>query len=363
MGKIIPVLLSGGVGARLWPLSDRVRPKQFLPLIGSMSPFQEAVQRVCCPSLFEAPLIIASLKHQSLVAEQIRSAGNAVSKIILEPTGRNTAPAATIAAMIAARTDPDGIMLLMPTDHSISDIDGFRSTVAAGLEAAKAGAFVLFGISPNAPSTGFGYVHIGKSQTDGSAPRKVLAFKEKPDAETAAAYLRSGEYLWNSGIFLLPVREFLAEMERLEPGLLRSCEIALASCETDQGCLRLDAQAYAEVPSLSIDHAVMEKTDRAVILEAQFSWRDLGTWSALWEASAKNQDGTAAHGETILCETRNCYVRSEGPVIAALGIQGLVVVATQEIVLIMDKRRDQEITALVELHELSPGSKPGEVRR
>jgi mannose-1-phosphate guanylyltransferase/mannose-1-phosphate guanylyltransferase/mannose-6-phosphate isomerase len=347
MNLITPVLMSGGTGSRLWPLSREAYPKQLLPLLGQGSLLQETLRRVSGWQVFGAPLVVANAEHRFLIAEQLREMGCTDATIVLEPFGRNTCPAAAVAAILATRQDPDSLLLLMPADHSIGNVPEFQAAIAAGRAAAEQGSFVLFGITPTAPATGYGYIHCGDTLED---PRilQVLGFKEKPDAGTAEAYVDSGAYAWNSGIFLLPARQFLDELKRLEPQLLLACVQAVDKAVTDLDFLRLDPASFQQVPDISIDYAVMEKTPHAVVVPVDCAWSDIGAWSALWELAAKDQDGTVSLGDVVALDSRNSYIRSDGPLVAAIGIDDLIVVATQDAILVAPKNRDQDVKKLVD---------------
>jgi mannose-1-phosphate guanylyltransferase/mannose-6-phosphate isomerase len=347
MRKIIPVLMSGGNGSRLWPLSREAYPKQLLPLVGENSLLQETAKRVLDSPLFEPMMVIANAEHRFIIAEQLRKIGCHDAKIILEPFGRNTAPAAAVAAIVAARKDPDSIILLMPADHSIDDVPAFHAAVEAGLHAAKDGALVLFGITPTSPVTGYGYIHYGKSAYSNNV-HQVVSFKEKPDRRTAEEYVDSGEYAWNSGIFLLPAREFLKELERQNPELLDACSEAIDKAVTDLDFLRLSPDAFKKATNISIDHAVMEKTSKAVVVSVDFSWSDIGSWSALHDMAKQDKDGTASVGDVVTIDTKDCYIRSDGPLVGTVGVDNLLIVATSDAILVASKDRDQDVKALVE---------------
>ena len=259
--SIVPVLLSGGTGSRLWPLSRETCPKQLLSLLDEKTLLQQTVLRVGDPTLFDQPIIIANADHRFLIAEQLRAIDKD-AKIILEPVGRSTAPAVAIAALVALRNDPDAIILAMPVDHMIRDPLGFRRAVAAGLPAARAGQFVLFGVKPDAPATGMGYINVGETAGETPAVRRVGGFVEKPDLTTAKRFLADGSHLWNGGIFLLPAKRYLDELERLAPDILAACRAALAGAAEDADFLRLTPDAFAASPSISIDYAVIEKTEQ-----------------------------------------------------------------------------------------------------
>ncbi|NIX76199.1 mannose-1-phosphate guanylyltransferase/mannose-6-phosphate isomerase [Microvirga terricola] len=347
MKKITPVILSGGTGTRLWPLSRESYPKQLLPLVAEETLLQQTARRVADPALFNDLVVVANAEHRFVIAEQLRCIGMSARRIALEPMGRNTAPAALIAALFALRDDPESILLLMPADHAISDDEAFHVTLKMGIESACDASFVLFGIEPTAPVTGYGYIHMGKPV--GHGVRKVLAFKEKPDLATAERYLASHDYAWNSGIFLLSARALIDEMRCLEPALLHACERAIEAGRNDLDFLRLDAAAFAEARSVSLDHALMERTKNAVVVPARFSWSDIGTWSALWQRGHKNAEGTVVEGNATAHNARDCYLRSDGPLVAALGVHDLIVVATHDAVLVTTKGRDQDVRPLVEM--------------
>lgn len=347
MAKITPVILSGGMGSRLWPLSREAYPKQLLPLLGETSPLQDTVARVMNSPLFASPLVIANTEHRFLIAEQLRAIGCTDAKIVLEPYGRNTCPAAAVACLMATRQDPDSLVLLMPADHSMGNVPAFLTALEAGAGAASAGALVLFGIAPTSPATGYGYVQCGAPLDD---PRIhcVSAFKEKPNLTTAETYLASGEYAWNSGIFLLPARAFLQELERLEPQLVQACTAALDKATNDLDFLRLDPGAFKQAPNISIDYAVMEKTNQAVVIPVDCAWSDIGAWSALWEIAEKDAQNTAALGPVTTIDTKGSYIRSDGPLVATIGIQDLVIIATSDAILVASKNRDEDVKVLVE---------------
>jgi len=347
MGKIVPVLLAGGSGSRLWPLSRNSLPKQLLPLIGGETLLQHTIRRISDRPLFDDVMIIANAEHRDLVAEQVRATGVKRARIVLEPEGRNTAPASAVAAILAAREDPGSTILLMPTDHIIPDRENFHSTVEIGLVAAERGAFVLFGIEPAGPETGYGYVLAEEYEDFGPSIHKVVAFKEKPTAKMAEGFLKTGGYTWNSGIYLLPARGLCVELQRLEPDLIGLCETAVGAAEDAGDFLYLPPQ-FSQVPDISIDHAVMERTDKAYLVPAVFPWHDVGTWTALWELGEKNVDGTVSLGNIVSRDTQDCYIRSEGPMVAALGVRNLVIVATKGAILVMDRSRGQELKMLVD---------------
>jgi mannose-1-phosphate guanylyltransferase/mannose-1-phosphate guanylyltransferase/mannose-6-phosphate isomerase len=346
MSKIFPVILSGGSGSRLWPLSRESYPKQLLPLAGARSMLQETALRVADPARFHPVTVVANTEHRFVIAEQLREIGQPPPTLVLEPVARNTAPAVAAAALIAQRQDPDALILVMPADHAVPDTAGFLAAVEAAAPAAGAGALALFGIEPDGPATGYGYIRAGEAVAEGV--RKVAAFVEKPDLATAQAYLAEGGYSWNSGIFLLNAASVIAELEAHAPQVLAATRQALALARQDMDFLRLDPGAFAENPSISIDYAVMENTDRAVVVPSSFAWSDVGAWSALWELGHPDDAGNVEIGDTLAEDVRGCYLRSEGPLVAAVGVENLIVVATPDAVLVADRRRDQDVKRVVE---------------
>jgi mannose-1-phosphate guanylyltransferase/mannose-1-phosphate guanylyltransferase/mannose-6-phosphate isomerase len=345
---ITPVILCGGSGKRLWPLSRAASPKQFLPLAGSETLLQSTALRVARRAGFGPMIVVAGDEHRSLVAEQLGELEIAPPRIVLEPVGRNTAPAAAVAAILATAVDPAALLLLMPADHVIGDNDAFLSAIDAGVEAARAGEFVLFGIHPDRPATGYGYIEFGE-RLDGPHPvHRVRRFVEKPPRPLAEQYLASGNFAWNSGIFLLPAGAFLAEMERLAPDVLAVARKAVKDATVDADFLRLDPTSFGTAPSISIDHAVFEKTDRAVVVRADMKWSDIGSWSALWDIAAKDAAGNVALGAVIAEKTSNSYLRTDGPLVATIGLANVIVIATGNIVLIADRAHDQEVKQMAE---------------
>jgi mannose-1-phosphate guanylyltransferase/mannose-6-phosphate isomerase len=345
-GAIFPILLSGGTGSRLWPISREAMPKQFQALAGNESLIRQSAQRMSGPRF--APItVIANIEHRFLVAEQLQAAGVAKPRIVLEPVGRNTAPAAAIAALLALQDDPEAIILLAPADHVITDSIAFLAAVDRAARAARAGFLTLFGIKPEGPATSYGYIRCGEALAEHTGAFRVAAFVEKPDANDAHALLKAGNAFWNSGIFLLPAAGFVEEVARLEPALLSACRAALSDAVEDLDFLRLGS-SFQSAPSISIDNAIMERTRSAAVLPASFGWTDVGSWSALWQISERDPAGNAAIGDVILHDATDCYVRSEGPLIAAIGVKDLIVIAAEGAVLVVPKDRDQEVKTIVE---------------
>ena len=345
MQKVVPVILSGGTGSRLWPLSRQSYPKQLLPLAGERSLLQSAVSRAVEPRLFASPMIIANAEHRFVVAEQMRAI-HVDGRIVLEPVGRNTAPAVAAAAVMAAEDDEDAVILVMPSDHVIADEVAFRQAVETALPAAMAGALVLFGVEPGRAETGYGYINPGEPLPEADGVRRAAAFFEKPNADDAATYIDRG-FLWNSGIFLLPVRGVLDALSAHEPKVLAAAEAAVEKASSDLDFTRLDEEAFSSAPAISIDRAVMERTDRAAVLPVDFGWSDAGTWTGLWELASRDAEGNATVGDVLTIDTSGSYVRSEGLLVTTLGVSDLVVVATADAVLVAAKGADQGVSRIV----------------
>ncbi|HEV2335818.1 MAG TPA: mannose-1-phosphate guanylyltransferase/mannose-6-phosphate isomerase [Stellaceae bacterium] len=348
---IHPVILSGGTGTRLWPMSRALYPKQLLALTGERSLLQETVLRVANGAGggdgFAVPIIIANEEHRFIIAEQLRAIGVVADALMLEPVGRNTAPAACVAALRLAKSEPDALMLVMPSDHVIGDLGAFHRATGSAAAAARAGQLVTFGIAPERAETGYGYIAKGEPLAGCEGIFAVKGFVEKPDATTAERYLASRDHFWNSGIFLFPVALYLAELGRLRPDMLKACKAALAGARVDSDFIRLDKAAFTACPGDSIDYAVMEHTKRAAVVPVAIGWSDLGSWDALWELAAKDERGNALLGNVVAEATRNCYLRSEKGLVAAIGVEDLVVVATDDAVMVAPRNRTQEVKNLV----------------
>jgi len=345
---LTPVILSGGSGTRLWPLSRPERPKQLLPLVTARSLLQETLARLeGFKERLGAPIVVCNESHRFLVAEQLREQGIAPRAIVLEPEGRNTAPAAAVAAEVAlarAGAHDDEMLLVLPADHVILDSARFCAAVARGLGAAAAGRLVTFGIVPDRPETGYGYIGVGASHGDWSA---VAEFVEKPDLEAVESYLASGRYLWNSGIFLFSARAYLGELARYAPAMLGPCERALDKASRDADFFRLGAE-FLDCPSGSIDHVVMERTEHAAIVPLDVGWSDVGSWGALYEVLDKDVAGNVLRGDVIAEGCRGCYIISTGRRIAVIGLEDCVVVETEDAVLVVPRDYAQTVRALVD---------------
>lgn len=346
--KIVPVVLSGGSGTRLWPLSRESYPKQLLPLTSDQSLLQDTARRVSDGALFGSPLLVCNAEHRFVVAEQLRELGIAPRAIVLEPMGRNTAPAAAVAAIMITETDPGALMLIMPSDHTIARNGDFIEAVRKAVPAALNGALVTFGIKPTHAETGYGYIRRGQALDKCKGCYEVSAFVEKPDMATARAYFDDGGYDWNSGMFLFPAGGFLIELERLDPAMVAGCRAAVAGAERDLDFIRLTEAPFAAIASRSIDYAVMEHTDRAAVVPADMGWNDVGSWSSLWDVSTKDSAGNSLTGDVLAIDVGNSYIRSEGRLVAALGIEDMIVVATDDAVLVIPKDRAQDVKTVVD---------------
>lgn len=346
--KIHPVVLSGGSGTRLWPMSREAYPKQLLPLVSELSLLQETARRVAEPTLFHAPLFVCNEEHRFIVAEQLRQIDIAPRGIVLEPVGRNTAPAVCVAALLLAADDPEALMLVLPSDHVIADARLFHDACRIAAAAAARGALVTFGITPDRPETGYGYIRRGEGLANVEGAYRVAEFVEKPNAATARQFLAGGKHAWNSGMFLFPASLVIDEMERFEPEMVSRCRDAVAGLAKDLDFLRLARDPFAAAPSKSIDYALMEKTDRAAVVPAELGWNDVGSWSALWDIGKKDDAGNVVMGDVTLLDATNSYVRSEDRLVAAIGIKDLIVIATDDVVLVVPRERAQDVKAMVD---------------
>jgi mannose-1-phosphate guanylyltransferase/mannose-6-phosphate isomerase len=346
--RIHPVVLCGGSGTRLWPLSRALYPKQLLALASERTLFQETLLRTADAGRFAPPVVVGNEEHRFILSEQVRALGIEPHAVVVEPVGRNTAPAAAVAALLVVADDPDAQMLLMPADHVIADLDAFRAAVAEASRAGDAGRLVTFGIEPTAPRTGYGYIQRGAPLAGLPGCHTVARFVEKPDAATAEAWVASGDYLWNSGIFLFPAARYLAELERREPAMVEACRRAVETAQRDLSFLRLGGEAFAASPANSIDYAVMEHVTDAVVVPVRMGWSDVGSWAALWQISDKDDAGNATQGLVIAVDVADSLLRSDGPAIAAVGLRDVVLVATKDAVLAVSRDRAEDVREVVE---------------
>ncbi len=345
---IVPVILSGGSGTRLWPLSRSLYPKQLLPLSGEDTMLQETLKRVSGPD-FDKPMIICNDVHRFIVGEQLRALGGQHQGILLEPAGRNTAPAAAVAALkLSAALGSETVMMLLPSDHVIADLAAFRMATQKALAAAKTGALVTFGIKPDHPETGYGYIKQGVPLDGVEGCYSVERFEEKPNKKKAESFLADGGYHWNSGMFLFSCGSFLEELERLHPAMVAACKDAVQAGEEDLDFFRLNEGAFIDADALSIDYAVMEHTDRAAVVPVEMGWNDVGSWTALWDIGEKDEDGNVLYGDVIAFDVQDSYIRSEARLVAATGVKDLIVAATDDAVLVAGKENAQQVKDLVE---------------
>ncbi|WP_115559171.1 mannose-1-phosphate guanylyltransferase/mannose-6-phosphate isomerase [Xanthomonas dyei] len=341
MSDVLPIILSGGSGTRLWPLSRESYPKQFLPLVGDKSMLQATWLR-SAPVAGHAPIVVANEEHRFMAAEQLQQLGVKPSAILLEPKGRNTAPAIAVAALEAMRDGADPLLLVLPSDHVIQNEAAFQAAVTAAAAAAEQGKLVTFGIKPTAPETGYGYIKAGA----GTGATAVERFVEKPDLATAQGYLASGEYYWNSGMFLFRASRYLEELRKFHPAIADACQKAWENGKRDADFTRLDKDAFAASPSDSIDYAVMEKTADAVVVPLDAGWNDVGSWSSLLDVSEQDAHGNAHHGDVIQVDCRNTYAYGSR-LIAMVGLEDVVVVETPDAVLVGHRDRIQEVKDVV----------------
>lgn len=348
MPSIVPVILSGGSGTRLWPMSRTSYPKQLQALYSDSSMLVEAVQRVTGDG-FAAPIVICNAEHRFIVAEQMLEAGISPNAIILEAEGRNTAPAAAVAAILLTGSDPDAMMLLKPADHLITKPDVFVKACMQAHQVASVGALVTFGIVPHKPETGFGYIRRGRPFADFDGCYHVEKFVEKPDAKTAEDYVSDGGYLWNSGMFLFRAQDYLDELYRQDPEMVEACRQSLQHGRQDMDFIRLDERAFRGIRGNSIDYAVMEKAANVAVVPVEMGWHDVGSWSSLWDVGDKDKLGNILLGDVITHDVQGSYVRSSGQLIAAIGLRDIVVVATDDVILISPSGRTQEVKELVKI--------------
>jgi mannose-1-phosphate guanylyltransferase / mannose-6-phosphate isomerase len=356
--QIHPVILSGGAGTRLWPLSRAAYPKQLLPLVSQRSLLQETAARNLSDVGFAAPLLICNEEHRFLVDEQLRQVGIEPQAILLEPTARNTGPAIAAAALWLLTRDPDALMLVQPSDHVIAEPAEFHRAVMRGLAAAQQGRLVTFGVRPTRAETGYGYIHGGAPLEGADGVLAVNRFVEKPDRATAERFLRDGGFFWNSGIFLLGARAYLDELSRINPAMLAACERAVQAGHEDLAFFRLGDEPFGEAPALSIDHAVMEHTARAAVVPVDMAWSDVGSWHALREIGTADGDGNVLQGDIVTERVHNSYIRTEGRLVAAIGLDNVVIVATDDAVLVANADDAPQVSRLVDTMRRQKRSEP-----
>ena len=346
--QLVPVILSGGSGSRLWPLSRAMRPKQFLGVTEDATLFQLTLQRLQgITDDVMRPIVVANNDHRFLVGEQCREAGVEPHSIVLEPVARNTAPAIAAAALAAQTGGADPVLLVLPSDHVFANVPAFHHAVRVGLKAAQGGALVTFGIVPTHPETGYGYVKASQA-LDANAAVPVQQFVEKPDLATAQAYLQDGSYTWNSGMFMFKASVFLEELGKNNPAMLQACQAAWTQAHKDLEFVRLDKAAFARSPSDSVDYAVMEKTTKAVVVPLDAGWNDVGAWSAVWQVLPQDAQGNATRGDVMLEGSTNSYVHADSRLVALIGVDDLVVVETTDAVLVAHKDKAQDVKKVVD---------------
>jgi mannose-1-phosphate guanylyltransferase / mannose-6-phosphate isomerase len=348
LGEVVPFVMCGGTGTRLWPVSRASMPKQFQAFFGERSLLQETAVRVTGPG-FAPPVFVANDSHRFVVADQIEALGTKRGPVVLEPVGRNTAAVALVASLVVSRSGKDGLVLLLPSDHLVKDAKAFQATVRAAIPAARAGWICLFGIAPDRPETGYGYIEIGpEAVPDPDSPvRRVTRFIEKPDLAAAERLVTSPDNVWNSGIFLFSAATMLREAEERRPGLLASARAALDTASVDADFVRLGSEAFGAMESISLDYAIMEGSARTAVLRTEIDWSDLGAWDAIHAAHTADGEGNVVLGRAVGHATRNSFIRSERQLVATVGVENLIVVATDDAILVADRDRAQEVkTAL-----------------
>jgi mannose-1-phosphate guanylyltransferase / mannose-6-phosphate isomerase len=345
--RVLPVILSGGSGTRLWPVSRESFPKQLWPLTSDRSLLQETALRASGPG-FVPPMVVCNEEHRFLIAEQLRSAGITGARIVLEPVGRNSAPAIAAAALLAAEEDPATVLWMMAADASIADTDALHGLLHTAVAAARTGHIVTFGMRPSAPETGYGYIELGTALPDIPDAYQVARFVEKPDAATAVELIGSGRHLWNSGMFVFTARTLLDEMAVHAPAVMEAVRAAVSARRADLDFIRLGAAEFAASPPISLDYAVAERTAHAAVVPADLGWSDVGSWTALWQLGPQDASGNVAVGDAILENAENCYVRSDGMLAAVVGLTDAVVVVTEDAVLAAHRGHAQDVKRLVD---------------
>jgi len=344
---MIPVILSGGSGSRLWPLSRKQHPKQFLKLVGNHSLFQQTVMRLTAQGL-QAPIVVCNQEHRFMINEQLTAIGAEAQGLVLEPFGRNTAPAVAMVALKLVVEGRDDLLLVSPADHVVNDEAGLLQAVQNAAAAAEAGEMVLFGVPAQQPETGFGYIQCAPDARLGAGMQRVARFVEKPSLEVAQAFVDSGDYYWNSGMFLFRASRYLEELRRFEPDIYETCALAFESSEQAGNTLTIASAAFACCPDNSIDYAVMERTSQASLMPLEAGWNDVGSWSALWEVQPKNEEGNVLQGDVVVDDAQNCLVHANSKLVTLLGVEDLVVVETKDAVMVAHKDRMQDVRHLVQ---------------
>ena len=345
---IVPVILCGGSGTRLWPLSRSMRPKQFISLIGSQSLFQKTLLRLCKSDIVRDPIILCNEEHRFMVAEQLQELGISHNSIILEPVGRNTAPAIAAAAkkLELMDSDPDAIMAVLPADHMIENETAFVKAISQGAESAQHGELVTFGITPDRPSTGYGYLKVESTCQDDST-RKVTMFVEKPDLNTARKYLDDGNFFWNGGMFMFRASAYLNELDKFNPLIVEATRLSVEKSTVDLDFLRLDEESYQGCENISIDYAVMERSDLVSMVPLDAGWSDIGSWSSLWQSGEKDNSGNVVKGDVWIEEVSDSYIHAEHKLVSAIGVNNVIIVETHDGVMVASKDHDQDVKKVV----------------
>ena len=341
--KLQPVILAGGSGTRLWPMSRESYPKQFLPLLDGKSPFQATLDRCASLGRIEPPIVVVNHEHRFLAADQARVAGLALKRIYVEPVGRGTAPAIALVAHDLVGEDPQATLLVLPADHDIPDEGPFADAVETAQAAAGLGHLMVFGIEPRWPETGYGYIERGADVIRAPGCHQVASFVEKPELEIATRLAESGRHYWNSGMFLFGAARYIEELDRLEPELAQACREAAQACADEAGCRRIDRAAFERCRSMSIDHAVMERTHSAAVVPARFRWSDIGSWDALWDRASRDEDGNEVQGDVQLHDVSGCFVHSDKRLVVGIGLEDIVIIDTPDALLVARRGETQRV--------------------